>query len=587
MSFKVLGLNAELVKAVDDLGFQTPMLIQEKAIPALLSGDRDFVGLAQTGTGKTGAFGLPLIQQIDPGFPQVQGIVICPTRELCIQITEDLKDYARYMKDINIVAVYGGASISNQIRQLKKGANIIVATPGRMIDLNNRKAVSLSHISYAVLDEADEMLNMGFKEDIDNILSNMPEHRRIWLFSATMPRGVAAIAKNYLANPVEVTVGGSNRSPEKITHKCYMVHEKHRYQSLKRIIDFMPDIFGLVFCRTRAETQATAEALMQDGYQAEALHGDLSQAQRDYVMRKFRQKSVRILVATDVAARGLDVDDITHVIHYNLPDESEIYTHRSGRTARAGKSGVSAALINTREVRRIRELEKRKNIRFEFCKIPDGKAICEKQLLGMVDKIVHTDVKQEEIEGYLPAVYDALNGLDKDELIKRFVSAEFNRFIEYYRDADDINVKTRSETKNKSASRSKKKNNVSAGTGAKTITDSKYDSKSYPKPYSKPYSKPAKRKDQVRVGKTQRFFINVGRLDKINEGAIVRLICNKSGIKSSMIGDIDLNREFSFFEVEKKAAGIVTNSLINASLDGRAVHIEKVEKKKKHRKAGN
>ncbi|MCP4349509.1 MAG: DEAD/DEAH box helicase [Desulfobacterales bacterium] len=575
MSFKILGLNKELIKAVDDLGFQAPMLIQEKAIPALLSGDRDFVGLAQTGTGKTGAFGLPLIQQIDPAFPQVQGIVICPTRELCIQITDDLKKFAKYMKDISIVAVYGGASISNQVRQLKRGANIIVATPGRMIDLINRKAVTLAHISYAVLDEADEMLNMGFKEDIDDILSNMPKHRRIWLFSATMPRGVAAIAKNYLTDPVEVTVGGSNRSPEKITHKCYMIHEKHRYQSLKRIIDFMPDIFGLVFCRTRAETQATAEALMQDGYQAEALHGDLSQAQRDYVMRKFRQKSVRVLVATDVAARGLDVDDITHVIHYNLPDESEIYTHRSGRTARAGKSGVSAVLINTREMRRIRELEKRKNIKFESCKIPDGKAICKKQLLGMVDKIVHTDVNQEEIEGYLPAVYDALNGLDKDELIKRFVSAEFNRFIEYYRDADDINVKTRGETKSKSVSRGKKKNNDSAGTRVKTFTDSKSD------------FKPAKRKDRGRMpGKTQRFFINVGRMDKINEGAIVRLICNKSGIRSSMIGEIDLNREFSFFEVEKEAAGIVTNSLINASLDGRAVHVEKVvEKKKKHRKA--
>lgn len=535
-----------MVKAVEGLGFQTPMPIQEKAIPALLSGERDFVGLAQTGTGKTGAFGLPLIQRIDLALPRPQGIVMCPTRELCLQITDDLKKFAKHVKDISIVAVYGGASISYQTRQLKNGTQIIVATPGRLLDLIDRKAVNLSRISYAVLDEADEMLNMGFQEDIDSILGKMPGHRRVWLFSATMPEEVAGIARNYLTDPVEVTVGGRNRSPKNIEHTCYVIREKHRYQGLKRIIDFTPEMFGLVFCRTRKETQTVAEALMQDGYQAEALHGDLSQAQRDYVMRKFRHGTVRILVATDVAARGLDVEDITHVIHYNLPDEAETYTHRSGRTARAGKSGASIALINTKEMRRVRELEKRGNIRFEFGKIPDGRVICEKQLFGLVEKIVHTDVNQEEIADYLPAVYDALGRFDKEELIKRFVSAEFNRFLEYYRHAGDINVKTGPET-------------AAA-------------------------SKPTKRKYRLKEKKTQRFFINVGRLDKINEGAIVRLICDKSGIRSSMIGEIDLNREFSFFEVEKSTAGRVRNSFNNARLDGRPVQVRKVLKKKKHRK---
>ncbi|MBN1930056.1 MAG: DEAD/DEAH box helicase [Desulfobacterales bacterium] len=549
MSFKTLGLRAELVKAVEALGFQTPMPIQEKAIPVLLSGEKDFVGLAQTGTGKTGAYGLPLIQQIDLTLSRPQGIVICPTRELCLQITDDLKNFSKYLKGIHILAVYGGASISDQIRQIKNRPQIIVATPGRLLDLINRKVVNLSEILYAILDEADEMLNMGFQEDIDLILEKMPKHKKVWLFSATMPKGVAAIARNYLNNPVEVTVGSLNCSPKNIVHNCYVLHEKHRYQGLKRIIDFTPEIFGLVFCRTRKETQTIAEALMQDGYQAEAIHGDLSQAQRDYVMQRFRQKTIQILVATDVAARGLDVDDITHVIHYNLPDETEAYTHRSGRTARAGKSGVSIALINTKQMRRIRELEKRGKIQFEFCKIPDGRAICEKQLFGLVDKIVHTDVNRKEIADYLPAVYDALDNFDKDELIKRFVSAEFNRFIEYYRHTDDINVNIGS-----------KKAAVS-----KTV-------------------KTAKRKDRLKEKKTQRFLINVGRLDKINEGAIVRFVCDNSGIRSSMIGEIDLDSEFSFFEVEKSVAGRVRDSFNNARLDGRPVQIRRVLEKKNQRK---
>lgn len=546
MDFKTLGLKTELIKAVENLGFQTPMPIQEKAIPALLSGERDFVGLAQTGTGKTGAFGLPLIQQIDPSLTYPQGVVVCPTRELCLQIADDLKQFARYMKNINIVAVYGGASILNQVIQIKKGCQIIVATPGRLLDLMERKVVKLSQVSYAILDEADEMLNMGFKEDIDSILDSMPAHRRIWLFAATMPREVAAIARNYLTNPLEVSSGDQNRTPENIEHTCYVIHEKNRYQGLKRIIDYAPEIFGLVFCRTRKETQDVAERLMQDGYNAEALHGDLSQAQRDSVMRKFRQRTAKILVATDVAARGLDVDDITHVIHYRLPGEAEIYTHRSGRTARAGKSGTSIALINVKEKRRVNIMEEKGHFKFQFGKIPNGRAICKKQLFNLVDKIVQTDVNQEEIADYLPAIYDSLKGLDKEELIKRFVSTEFNRFIEYYRDAGDINVKS-----------SKKASAV---------------------------NKPVKKRERFKRKKTQRFFISVGKLDKINKGAIVRLICDNSGIRSNLIGDIDLNREFSFFEVEKSASREIRKSFSNARLNGRSVEVHRVPKKENHSK---
>ena len=561
MNFSTLGLNSALVEATADMGFETPTAIQERAIPALLAGEKDFVGLAETGTGKTGAFGLPLIQGIHPAETRPQGIVICPTRELCLQITEDLKNYARHLKEIRIIAVYGGASISNQIRLLKNGPQIIVATPGRLLDLLNRKALTLSHVSCAVLDEADEMLNMGFKEDIDSILGQMPEERNIWLFSATMADGVAAIARNYLTDPVEVRVGSRNQSPKAIHHTCYVIHEKHRYQGLKRIIDFTPEIFGLVFCRTRLETQTVAEALMQDGYLAEALHGDLSQSQRDYVMRKFRQRSVRILVATDVAARGLDVDDISHIIHYRLPDETEIYTHRSGRTARAGKSGESIALINTKERHRIRALEARRNIRFTFSRMPDGRAICEKQLFGLVEKIVRTDTVGTDIETYLPAVLSALDQFDKEELIKRFLSAEFNRFNEYYRTAEDIHVDV------------KPRKTDEAGKGGKASAPKPEGKKSRPKQSPK--------KLNPKLKKTRRFFINMGRLDRINEKTITRLIASTSGIGPNMIGAIDLKREFSFFEVERSAAGKLRNAFENVVVEGRRVEIREAFRDKK------
>ncbi len=444
MNFNELGLKEEIIRAVDKLGFEKLTPIQEKAIPQILDGNTDFIGLAQTGTGKTAAFGLPMIQLIDFNEKKPQGLVICPTRELCLQITGDLTKYSQYVKGARIVAVYGGASIENQVRELRKGAQIVVATPGRLIDLLHRKSVvKLTGVRYVVLDEADEMLSMGFQEDIDEILRETPDDKHTWLFSATMPKAAEQIAGNYMKNPAVVTIGKRNKSADNISHICYVIREKDRYAALKRLIDYAPDIFGLIFCRTRNETQAVAEKLMKDGYHAESLHGDLSQSQRDYVMKRFRDKNLQILVATDVAARGLDVDDITHVINYNLPDESERYTHRCGRTARAGKAGISMALINTKEMRRINDVERQSGIKFSFDKVPDGRTICEKQLYSLVDKMVHTDINQKEISKYLSPVYEALSELTKEDLIQRFVSAEFSRFLDYYRDSEDINPTVR------------------------------------------------------------------------------------------------------------------------------------------------
>jgi len=541
MNFNELGLKEEIIRAVDKLGFEKLTPIQEKAIPQILDGDTDFIGLAQTGTGKTAAFGLPMIQQIDFDEKKVQGLVICPTRELCLQITGDLTKYSQYVKGARIVAVYGGASIENQVRELRKGAQIVIATPGRLIDLLHRKSViKLTGVKYVVLDEADEMLSMGFQEDIDEILRETPDDKHTWLFSATMPKAAEQIAGNYMTNPAVVTIGKRNKSADNISHICYVIREKDRYAALKRLIDYAPDIFGLIFCRTRNETQSVAEKLMKDGYHAESLHGDLSQSQRDYVMKRFRDKNLQILVATDVAARGLDVDDITHVINYNLPDESERYTHRCGRTARAGKAGISMVLINTREMRRINDVERQSGIKFSFDKVPDGRVICEKQLYAVVDKMVHTDVNQKEISKYLTPVYEALSELTKEDLIQRFVSAEFSRFLDYYRDSEDINPTVRKAEK-------------------------------------KSPSKEVSRGNQKRDQKKQRFIINVGKLDKLREGAIVRLVCHEAGIKSDKIGAIDLKKEFSFFEVEKDIAGKVLKSLDGAMLDGREIHVRMSE----------
>ena len=529
MRFSKLGLNDEILRAVVDLGFEYPTPVQERVIPELLNGDADLVGLAETGTGKTAAFGLPMLQRIDFHLWEPQGLVLCPTRELCLQIVEDLKRYARYMEEARIVAVYGGASISEQIRLLKKGAQIIVATPGRCRDLMDRKAVRLEKIEYVVLDEADEMLDMGFKDDLDAILSRTPKNKRTWLFSATMPKEAEKIADDYMTDPVRVTSGTRNRGPASIEHICYLIPEKDRYPALKRIIDYEPEIFGLIFCRTRNETRLVAQNLIDDGYNAEALHGELSQEQRNQVMGKFRERTLQVLVATDVAARGLDVDDISHVIHYNMPDEPDRYTHRSGRTARAGKSGISMALATPREMGRVKQIEHHLGIAFRFGGIPTGRAICEKQLYTLVDRMVGVQINEKEIDDYLPPVYEALQSFTKEELIQRFVSIEFNRFLDYYRNVGDIPV-------------------------------------NIPK-----QERQSTKKRMVFKKKTQRFFVNVGRLDKIKEKAFFRLVCKKSGVSLDKLSGLALKREFSFFDVEKSVAHKVLTSLKGAELAGRKI----------------
>ena len=440
MTFSEIGLIPELLNAVEDLGFQTAMPVQAEAIPVLLQQDTNLIALAQTGTGKTAAFGLPIIQKIDLEGKQTEALIICPTRELCIQIANDCKKFAKYIPSCSVVPVYGGASMELQIKELKKGAKIIVATPGRMNDLLSRGKVDISRIKYLVLDEADEMLNMGFKEDLDAILSQTPLQKNTLLFSATMPREVEEIADNYISNPVRIQIGSRNQGSDNVRHFYYLVHAKDRYLALKRIADYYPDIYAIIFCRTKVETQEVADMLIKDGYNADSLHGDLSQAQRDHVMSRFRLRNIQMLVATDVAARGLDVSNLTHVINYNLPDELEQYVHRSGRTGRADKQGISIAIINLKEKYKIKNIERLIRKSFEKARIPTGKEVCRKQLFNMINRVEQTVVNDQEIEDFLPEIVAKLSWLERDELIKKFVSLEFNRFLDYYRDAPDLNV---------------------------------------------------------------------------------------------------------------------------------------------------
>lgn len=549
MTFKELGLNDDILSSLSTMGFENPTPIQEQAIPYLIENNGDLVGLASTGTGKTASFGLPMIHHIDVSSKNVQGLVICPTRELCLQISRDLEAYANDTRGLKVTAVYGGTDIIKQIKTIERGVHIIVATPGRLVDLIKRKKVNISKIKTVVLDEADEMLNMGFKEDIDSILQVTPEEKSVWLFSATMPKEVARIAKNYMSEPFEITVGGKNETNKNIEHHYYTVKERDRYNALKRIIDFNPEIYGLIFCRTRRDTAAVADKLMKEGYNAEPLHGDLSQAQRDRVMEKFRDKTLQILVATDVAARGIDVDDITHVIHYQLPEDVENYTHRSGRTARAGKKGVSIALINTREGGRIRSIERIIKSSFEQQEIPAPDAICEKQLMHLVDKITEVKVNAKGIEKYLPTVMEKLGEFSKEEIITKFVSTEFNRFLNYYSKASNINAKADSRDRgerDRDGGRNERRDRGSA-----RGDDRNYDST-----------------DQ------QRFFVNLGRKDGFNHGALLRLVCDNTGLSKNNVGKIDILNNFSFFEVEKSSASSIVSSLKGVDFEGKEMNVE-------------
>jgi len=547
LTFNTMGLSPNLLKGIEELGFQKPTPIQEKIIPIFFETERDIVGLAQTGTGKTAAFGLPIIEQIDIKDKTIQTLILAPTRELCIQISKDLQNYSKHIKDLHVVPIYGGAPIENQIKALKRGAQIITATPGRMLDMIKRRAAKIENIKTVVLDEADEMLNMGFRDELDGILSKTSDTKRTLLFSATMPREVARIANNYMNNPVEITVGKQNAGAENINHIYYQVHARNRYLALKRIADINPDIYGLVFCRTRMETKEIADKLIKDGYNADALHGDLSQAQRDHVMKRFRDKSLQMLVATDVAARGIDVNDISHIINYNLPDELDIYTHRSGRTGRAGKSGTSILIVNYREVNRIPQIEKIIKKSFTKALVPSGKEICNKQLYKLIDKMENVVVDEEQIAPFLDSINIKLESLTKEQIIKRFVSLEFNRFIEYYKNAPDLNEKEeRRERRDKRDRGDREERGKRRG-------------------YKGNYS---------------RFFMNIGKKDGILPKNIIGMINDNTSDRDINIGSIDLKDSFSFFEVEEKYTSTILSSLNkDVTFKGREVKVDIAEEK--------
>lgn len=526
MLFSELPLDPNILKGIEALGFTTPTPVQQESIPLLIKENRDLIGLAQTGTGKTAAFGLPMIHKIDVNKKIVQGLVIAPTRELCVQISNDFKDYSTFVKGLSIATIYGGASMDKQSREIRSGAQIVVATPGRLMDMMKRKMIKINHVSYVVLDEADEMLNMGFKEDIDGILIHTPDEKSTWLFSATMPRDVEKISKSYMNDPMEITVGNKNVGAKNIHHVYYNVPERDRYKAVKRILDFNPNIYGLIFCRTRRTTQDVADKLLKEGYNAAPLHGDLSQMQRDKAMDKFRDKTLQILVATDVAARGIDVNDISHVINYHLPDEVESYTHRSGRTARAGKKGVSIAIVSNKDQNKVFQIEKKIKIKFDEGKLPSGKEICEQQLVGYVEKIKNVKINEDEIADLIPSIINSFEEYSKEELIKRMIGIEFNQLLKYYENSRDI-VKDK---------------------GSKG--------------------------PRVKSDDHQRFFINLGLNKGLNKGGLLRLICSNTNIDSKSIGALDLFNEFSFFEVDKKLSNEIIDNLKDKEYDGKTFLVE-------------
>ncbi|MDM8253196.1 DEAD/DEAH box helicase [Phocaeicola barnesiae] len=536
-TFEELGVSLEIRKAIEEMGYESPMPVQEEVIPYLLGNGNDVVALAQTGTGKTAAFGLPLIQKIDVTRRVPQALILCPTRELCLQIAGDLTDYSKYITDLKILPVYGGSSIDSQIRNLKQGVHIIVATPGRLIDLMERKVANLSTVRDVVMDEADEMLNMGFTDSINAILEKVPQDRNTLMFSATMSPEISRIAKTYLHDAKEITIGTKNEGSKNVNHIAYIIHAKDKYLALKRVVDFYPQIYGIIFCRTRKETQEIADKLIQDGYNADSLHGELSQAQRDLVMQKFRQRHLQLLVATDVAARGLDVNDLTHVINYGLPDDTESYTHRSGRTGRAGKTGISIAIINLREKGKMREIERIIKKQFTVGQLPSGKEICEQQLIKVIDDIEKVKVNEEEIETFLPSIYRKFEWLSKEDLIKRVVSMEFNRFLEYYKNAPEIEQPKNSDKKGEPKERKERG------------TDKEKSSRKAEKGYT-------------------RLFLNLGKTDGFYANQIIELINRNLKKERIQIGRIDLMQNFSFFEIIEAQAPMVIKALNKVVLNG-------------------
>ncbi|HNJ28907.1 MAG TPA: DEAD/DEAH box helicase, partial [Ferruginibacter sp.] len=543
-AFEALGLNEQLVRAVTELGFETPTSIQEKAIPVLLSGTTDFMGLAQTGTGKTAAFGLPLLQLIDPSQRHPQALIVCPTRELCLQITNDIEAFKKHSRNIYTEAVYGGASIMMQMRNLKKGVHIVVATPGRLIDLIERKAIDLQKVKYVVLDEADEMLNMGFRDDIDFVLKNTINRESIWLFSATMPPEVRAISKNYMESPKEVTVGKRNSGNVNIDHQYFVVSAQYRYEALKRLIDFNPGMYGIIFTRTKADAQEISERLAKSGYEIEALHGDLSQQQRDKVMGRFRTKNLQLLIATDVAARGIDVDGITHVINYELPDDMEVYTHRSGRTGRAGKTGVCLSICHSRETYKIRSLEKITNAKFHKLDVPSGKEVCRKQFFHFMDKLMQADLSHGEYETYLPDLIEKFETVSKEEVLQRVAALEFNHFLKYYENAEDLN---RPESRDRRSSMQE--------------TGGRRDRGQF------------NRRDS---GYT-RLFINLGTKDGFYKASFLQFILDESDLKKEVLGKIDLREMNTWVEIDKDSAGRMIKSLDGKRYNNRTIRMNEAD----------
>lgn len=554
MTFKELGVRDDILRAVEELGFESPMPVQEKVIPHLLSEDSDVVALAQTGTGKTAAFGIPLLQRINPDVETPQALILSPTRELCLQIGSDLADFSKYMPQVKVLPVYGGSSIESQIRSLRRGVQVVVATPGRLIDLIGRGVVSLAGVHTVVLDEADEMLNMGFLESIDEILASVPDNRKMLMFSATMPKEIAGIAKKYMHNPVEFVIGNRNEGAASVNHIYYMVHARDKYLALKRAADYNPNIYGIVFCRTRRDTQEIADKLISDGYNAEALHGDLSQQQRDIVMRKFRDGVVSLLVATDVAARGLDVNNLTHVINYGLPDDTAVYTHRSGRTGRAGKTGVSIAIVHSREKSKIREIEKKIGKKFERKEVPTPKQIIEKQLYNLADRLERVEVDEEEIGKYIPGVSRKLGWLSAEDLLKRVMSLEFNRLLDYYRDAPQIDY-----VEEKHSKESKKENR-------KPKTDAEKDRRT------------------AEEG-MERVYINLGKADGFFAGNLIDILNHNIPGKRINVGRIDLLPGYSLFDVAKADARRVIEGIRGGDWMGKRVYIEVADANKDYAKA--
>jgi ATP-dependent RNA helicase DeaD len=557
--FTELGLNEKLLKGVEDLGFTEPTTIQEKAIPVLLSGTKDLIGLAQTGTGKTAAFGLPALQLIDAAQKHPQALIVCPTRELCLQIEKEMNLFKKYLPSVNIVAVYGGSSISMQVRDIKRGVQIVVATPGRLIDLIERKAIDLGRIKYVILDEADEMLNMGFQEDIEFILQNTPERDSTWLFSATMPTAIRNVSKRYMKSPMEITVGKMNTANKNIDHQYYVTPAHSRYETLKRLIDFNPGMYGIIFTRTKLEAQEIAEKLTREGYDIDAIHGDLTQQQRTKVMDEFRNKTLQLLIATDVAARGIDVAGITHVINFELPDDMEVYTHRSGRTGRAGNTGVCMSVVHSREVGRIRSIERMLQTQFHKSEIPTGKDVCRKQFFYFMDKLLKTDISHGDYETYLPMLQEKFADVTKEEVLQRVAALEFDRFLKYYENAEDLNVRERAR--------------MDRGDERGGRTDSRRGERSDDRrrePRGKEFSGGS-------GGSTTRLFVNLGTKDGFYKASFLQFILDMSDLSKDVLGRIDMKEMNSWVEIEAKAASKMIESIDGKKFKGRRIRMNEAD----------